>query len=1015
MNHASLLALTHNAALLLAMIFIYDMATHRSHHSFDSLWKVFMGMALGLIGTVIMLTPWEYSPGIIFDTRSVLLGISGLFFGPIPTVIAMAMTAALRLYQGGEAAVTGVTVIMASGILGIAWHYYRRRPLSELTARELYLFGILVHGVMLALMFTLPLPIALKVLSDITFPVLLIYPLITAAMGMLFVRRLQRDKTAEALRESEFLFRSQFDLGNIGIAITHPEKNWLRVNPRLCKMLGYTEEELLHLTWADLSYPEDLQLDLIQFDQMVAGKIDGYSLDKRFIRKDGGIVYVHMTIACYRVEGKVQFAIAGMLDTSENKHAEAKLVAQKEQLTSVLAGSELGFWDWNIQANTVQRNARWAEMLGYSFEEIKLDSTLWLNRIHPEDRQSAQQSLENHLEGRTSQHKAEYRMRTKQGDYKWILDCAKIVNFGADSKPLRMCGTHTDITERKLAEESMQLASMVYQNSSEAMVVTDSDGEIITTNPAFTEITGYSLDDVKGQSPKLLVSRKQDSNVIQSMLHTLSINGHWQGEIQKRHKSGKIYTAWLTVNSITNADGTIHRRVAQFSDITDKKKSDEIIWTQANFDALTGLPNRHMFINQLEQEKKKAHRANRPMALLFLDLDHFKEVNDTLGHNIGDQLLIDVAQRLQSCVRDTDTVSRLGGDEFTVILSEQDDAHGAEQVAQTILSQFSVPFSIGVETIYISPSVGITLYPEDGTDADTLLKNADQAMYAAKEQGRNCYRYFTSSMQEKALYRRQLANELRLALNSSQLQLYYQPIVELTTGNMTKAEALIRWYHPTLGMVSPAEFIPVAEETGIVIELGDWVFHQAAQQAARWRTLHDPEFQISINKSPLQFRDKGNDISRWIDHLRSLGLPGQAIAIEITEGLLLDASKAVTEKLLEFRDAGIEVSLDDFGTGYSSLSYIKKFDVDNIKIDQSFVRSLKAGSEDLAVCEAIIVMAHKLGLKVVAEGIETNEQRALLAAAGCDYGQGSLFSMPLPEEEFSALLSSKEVTEDVAI
>ncbi|RWX55846.1 EAL domain-containing protein [Photobacterium chitinilyticum] len=879
MNHASLLALTHNATLLLAMIFIYDMATSRSRNSFDSLWKVFMGFALGLIGAVIMLTPWEYSPGIIFDTRSVLLGISGLFFGPIPTIIAMVMTATLRLYQGGEAAITGVTVIIASGALGIAWHYYRRRPLSDLSAREIYLFGIIVHMTMLALMFTLPWGLALKVLSNITFPVLLIYPLITVAMGMLFVRRLQRDKTAEALKESEFLFRSQFDLGNIGIAITHPDKNWLRANPRLCEILGYSEDKLLQLTWQELSHPDDLQLDLDQFDRMIAGEIDGYSLDKRFIRKGGDIVYVHVTIACYRVKGQVQFAIAGILD----------------------------------------------------------------------------------------------------------------------------------ITERKLAEESLQLASMVYQNSSEAMVVTDSDGEIITTNPAFTEITGYSQNDVKGKSPKLLLSRHQNDNVIQDMLRALNNNGHWQGEIQKCHKSGKAYTALLTVNSIYNSDGTTHRRVAQFSDISDKKKSDEIIWTQANFDALTGLPNRHMFLNQLEQEKRKAHRANRPMALLFLDLDHFKEVNDTLGHNIGDQLLVDVAQRLRNCVRDTDTVSRLGGDEFTVILSEQDDTHSAERIAQEILYQFSAPFTLGVETIYISPSIGITLYPEDGTKADTLLKNADQAMYAAKEQGRNCYRYFTTSMQEKALYRRQLANELRLALNSNQLQLHYQPIVELATGNMAKAEALIRWQHPVLGMISPVEFVPVAEETGIIIELGDWVFHQAARQAAQWRKLNHPDFQISINKSPQQFRDKGNDISQWLDHLRSLGLPGQAIAVEITEGLLLDASTTVTDKLLEFRDAGIEVSLDDFGTGYSSLSYIKKFHVDNIKIDQSFVRNLKPDSEDLAVCEAIIVMAHKLGLKVVAEGIETNEQRALLAAAGCDYGQGNLFSMPLPVEKFKTLLSSQEM------
>ncbi|PSW05985.1 EAL domain-containing protein [Photobacterium lipolyticum] len=874
MNNAGFLALTHNAALLLAMFFIYDMATSRSRAAFDPLWTVLTGIALGVIGIIIMLTPWQYAPGIVFDTRSVLLGISGLFFGAVPTLIAMVMTAILRLFQGGDAAITGVTVITASGLLGIAWHYYRQRPLSELSAREIYLFGIVIHGVMLALMFTLPWDVALKVLSNITLPVLLIYPLITVALGMLFARRLQRDQTAAALQESEFLFRSQFDLGNIGIAITHPEKSWLRVNPRLCEMLGYSEEELLRRTWPELSHPDDLQLDLEQFDCMLRGESDGYSLDKRFIRKDGDIVYVHMTITCYRVDGKVQFVIAGMLDTSDRKHA----------------------------------------------------------------------------------------------------------------------------------EESMQLASMVYQNSSEAMVVTDSYGDIITTNPAFTEMTGYSLDEIKGKNPKILASNQQDKGVYQGMYYALNTTGHWQGEIKSRHKNGETYIALLTINSIYSPDGTIHRRVALLSDITDKKKSEEIIWTQANFDFLTGLPNRRMFLERLDLEKKKAHRTTLPMALLFLDLDHFKKVNDTLGHNMGDQLLKDAAQRLRNCVRETDMVSRLGGDEFTVILSELKNPQGVERVAQNILHEFSAPFSLGVETVYITPSIGITLYPEDGEEAETLLKNADQAMYSAKEQGRNRYHYFTASMQEEAQHRRQLANDLRQALKNDQLQLHYQPIVDLATGHISKAEALIRWQHPDLGLVSPADFIPVAEETGIIVEIGDWVFRQAAHQTARWRASHHRDFQISINKSPVQFRDGASDISCWLKHLQALGLPGQAVIVEITEGLLLDASKTVTDKLLAFRDAGIQVSLDDFGTGYSSLSYIKKFHIDNIKIDQSFVCNLKANSDDMALCEAIIVMAHTLGMKVVAEGIETEEQRVLLTAAGCDYGQGYLFSKPLPENEFSRLL-----------
>ncbi|WP_041766071.1 EAL domain-containing protein [Psychromonas ingrahamii] len=1005
MNSFGLLTLTQNAALLLAMFFIYDMAAFRNRTVFGFYWAIFTGIALGLIGIIIMLTPWEYAPGIIVDSRAVLLGISGLFFGTIPTLIAMVITATLRLFQGGGAAVIGVLVIITSGTLGIAWRYYRPHPLSELSFREIYLFGVIIHGVMLALTFIFPWEMTLAVLSNISLPVLLLYPLITALLGMLFVQRLRRNQSTDALKESEFLFRSQFDLGSIGIAITYPGKGWLRVNPRLCEILGYREEELLLLNWSELTHPDDRHLDLYQYDQMLTGEEDGYSLDKRFIRKDGESVYVHMTISCYRVDGAVQFVIAGILDSSERKHAEDKIRGRKEQLLSVLSGSELGFWDWNIEANTVHRNARWAEMLGYRFEDIQNDTSINLDSVHPNDCGRVWQSVTDHLEGRTAQHKIEYRMRTRQGEYKWILDCAKIVNYGEDQQPLRMSGTHTDITKRKLAEESMQLASMVYQNSREAMTVTDSNGNIITTNPAFTEMTGYSADEITGKSHTFIVSKQQDKRVYQRMELALNSTGHWRGEVSCRHKNGENYMALLGINSIYNEDRSVHRRVAQFSDITERKKSEKIIWKQANFDNLTGLSNRQMFHDQLLHEKNKAQRRGLNVGLLFLDLDRFKAVNDTLGHNMGDQLLIDVAQRLRNCVRKRDLVSRFGGDEFTVIIGGLKNTQSVERVAQKILCELAEPFLLGEQNVYITPSIGITFYPKDGEATEMLLKNADQAMYSAKEKGRNCYHYFTNSMQEQVERGGQLANDLRYALKKNQLELYYQPIVALGTGQIRKAEALIRWHHPELGMVSPAEFIPIAEETGTIVEIGDWVFRQAADQVAHWRREYQNDFQVSINKSPVQFREGGSDITSWLEHLLALGLPGQAVVIEITEGLLLDgSSRIVIDKLLAFRDSGIEVSLDDFGTGYSSMSYLRKFHIDNLKIDQSFVRNLKVDSDDMILCEAIIIMAHKLGMQVIAEGIENEEQRRLLSAAGCDYGQGYLFAKPLPEKDFSCLL-----------
>ncbi len=562
-----------------------------------------------------------------------------------------------------------------------------------------------------------------------------------------------------------------------------------------------------------------------------------------------------------------------------------------------------------------------------------------------------------------------------------------------------------DITERKGNEEKLRLADLVYQAIGEAIMVADADNRIVAVNPAFTEMTGYTLQEAVGQSTTLLKSGQQNEAFYQMMWHALEKTGHWQGEIWNRRKDGEVYPEWLTINTVYDGHNNVQHRVAMFSDITDQKHAEQTIWQHANFDSLTGLPNRHMFYERLAQEMRKSQRVGLPLALLFLDLDHFKDVNDTLGHSKGDLLLKEMAQRLLDCVRSTDIVARLGGDEFTIILPELNEPNDSiERVTQDILCLLTKPFELAGDCAYVSVSIGITLYPEDTDNIDVLVKNADQAMYAAKSHGRNCRHYFTASMQEAALTRMRLISDLHTALTEQQFWVAYQPIVELSTGHIHKAEALIRWQHPTRGLTSPAEFIPVAEATGMIIDIGEWVFREAAQQVAQWRIGHHHDFQISVNKSPVQFQREGNGHLAWFDCLRELGLPGQSIVVEITEGLLMDAGALITGQLLAFRDAGIQVSLDDFGTGYSSLSYLKKFHIDYLKIDQSFTRNLRPNATDLTLCEAIIVMAHKLGIKVIAEGIETQEQCDLLATAGCDYGQGYLFSKPVSADEFEKLL-----------
>ncbi|SEP27838.1 bifunctional diguanylate cyclase/phosphodiesterase [Nitrosovibrio sp. Nv6] len=564
-----------------------------------------------------------------------------------------------------------------------------------------------------------------------------------------------------------------------------------------------------------------------------------------------------------------------------------------------------------------------------------------------------------------------------------------------------------DIATRKAVEESMRQANTIFENSSEAMMVTDTENVIVSVNPAFTKVTGYMPGEVLGKNSSILNADLQREPFLLAVRTSLETTGRWEGQMTGRRKNKEFYIEWRRTNAIHNPDGSVKGWVTLFSDITLQKKSEELVWRQTNFDSLTSLPNRHMFHNRLEQEIKKANRNGASIALIFLDLDNFKEVNDAYGHNSGDLLLKEAAWRLSSSVRGIDTVARLGGDEFSVILGPLKNLISINRVVRDILRKMAEPFKVGDEVAYVSASIGVTFYPQDAIEMEALVRNADQAMYAAKNRGRNCFSYFTHTLHEAAQIRMRLAGDLRGALAGDQLQLHYQPIVELSTGQIHKAEALLRWHHPKLGLVNPSDFISIAEETRMIVDIGDWVFRTAVQQTRVWRALHAAQFQISINTSPVQFRKDADLRKSWLGFLQEMELPGQSVVIEITEGLLMDASPHVTSTLCSLRDAGIQVSMDDFGTGYSSLGYLKKFDIDYLKIDQTFVQNLGPDSDDLALCEAIIVMAHKLGIKVIAEGIETAEQHDLLALAGCDYGQGNLFSKAVPADRFEKLMTER--------
>lgn len=428
----------------------------------------------------------------------------------------------------------------------------------------------------------------------------------------------------------------------------------------------------------------------------------------------------------------------------------------------------------------------------------------------------------------------------------------------------------------------------------------------------------------------------------------------------------------------------------------------EMLWRQANFDTLTGLPNRDMMRDRLLLESKRSDRSGLSLAIMLLDLDQFKEVNDSLGHDMGDALLGEAAKRIAQCLRESDTVARLGGDEFIVILPQLNNFSNAGEIAQKINTKLAEPFYLRNEVVNISASIGITLYPDDATSIDDLMKNADQAMYVSKKNGRNRFSYFTAELHEQTQQRMRMSKDLRVALSDKQFKVYFQPIVELATGEVHKAEALLRWVHPEQGMINPADFIPLAEENRMILEIGAWVRSESVIWCKRWSEIYTSKFQISVNKSPVEFMDESDtaSVATFVKNLHESNLSGNNFVFEITEGMLLNLSQIVSNKLIALRDSGIQVSLDDFGTGYSSLSYLKKLDIDYLKIDRSFVSNLEPDSDDMALCEAIISMAHKLGLMVVAEGVETTLQRDLLVSANCDYAQGYLYSRPVPPEEF---------------
>lgn len=562
------------------------------------------------------------------------------------------------------------------------------------------------------------------------------------------------------------------------------------------------------------------------------------------------------------------------------------------------------------------------------------------------------------------------------------------------------CRIVVEPAEGKLAalERSEERFRRIVHCADEGIWEVDARGITSFVNPKMAALLGYAIEEMLEQ-PLAHFLDDEGRALLERNLVRRERGVVERNEFRFVRKDGSRMWGSVASNPIFDANGACLGALALVSDITRQRASAERIWHQANYDELTGLPNRHMFLDRLRHAMRKADREGGFLALLFLDLDRFKEVNDRLGHAMGDLLLAETAQRIATCVRASDTIARLGGDEFTVILGGLDRVNHVERIAASVVAALARPFDLNGEKAEVAASVGIALYPADARHVEDLLARADQAMYAAKNGGRNRFAYYTPGLDAQARARELVSAELRTALAAQQFDILYQPIVSLQTGAVHKAEALLRWRHPTRGLLVPAEFLPFAESNGLIVEIGDWVFREAARQVRKWQREIDPQFQVSVNKSPLQFRRDATLYKGWLEFLSELHLPAQSIVVEIGESVLLEGAGQVVERLQEYRSMGLQVALDHFGTGYSSLSHLKRYDIDYVKIDQSFANTIENDAGDLALCEAIIAMAHKLGLKVMAEGVTTRVQKALLQDAGCDYAQGFLLGGPMTAME----------------
>lgn len=945
----------------------------------------------------------------------------------------------------------------------------------------------------------------------------------------------ERKHLENELRKQHDELLCYFDQPFIGMLTSAHDKHTLHANQRFCDMVGYSQTEMQVIDWGKITHPDDMALNQAYLDQAIRGEIDDFQMEKRFIHKDGHIVYVDLAVhfvrktdeqldysigmmlditerklaqqrlqeseerlnlsqeyggigsweadlidhtqtwsrtvydlgfpalsnptwedflaivhdddkqtvidagaahlkhnTKYDVEyralltdgkihwmrsaGQAQFASDGtplrfigiVQDITERKLEEQQLQKTTEQLQLVLEGGHFGFWDWNIVTGDVQRNAIWAEILGYTHSEIENTTNQWEDFIYEDDRTRAWQSIHDVLEGRSLYHEVEYRMLHKDGTIRWILDHASIVQRDTCGKPLRMSGVHIDITKLKNLEEQLRKSENFFSSLAQISPVgiyrTDASGNCIFVNQRWCEIAGMGSQQAQRLGWRNAIMVDDREKVDTEWAIAVRERRQFKLEYRFQQPNGNIIWVYGQSTIIYDEDGQILGFVGTVTDITERKATEEYISQLAFYDPLTQLPNRRLLKERLKHGIEVSRRSGNHIAVLMMDLDKFKQVNDTLGHAAGDQLLIQVAERIKTRLREVDTVARLGGDEFVILLGNISHYQHIARIAEAMIDSLSQQFILfEKDKVYIGASIGIAIHPQHGDSEEALMDNADAALYYAKEQGRGRFAFFSEQLTQKARERMIAESRLRHAIEHQELQIRFQPQVDMNSGQIIGAETLVCWQDSQLGNMSAGDFIELAKETGLIVAIDEWVLQETCWSGRQWLDQGLPPICLAVNISNNQFRR--HNINELIAKILETSLfPAEYLRLEMTEVDLMDNQKNTLDILTSLHNQGVHLAIDHFGTGYSSLRCLKDFPIDQLKIDKSFIDETSITPDSHTIITTIIATAHILGVKVLADGVETAEQLAFLRQQGCDSYQGNLYSQALTAESFAQLL-----------